>query len=59
MFLGFNSQAQTYEVGLYAGGSNFIGDVGSTSYIAPNSPAIGGIFKWNRSKRHSFRFTAL
>ncbi|MFC4633952.1 DUF6089 family protein [Dokdonia ponticola] len=59
MFLGFNAQAQTYEVGLYAGGSNFIGDVGSTSYIAPNSPVIGGIFKWNRSTRHSFRFTAL
>ena len=53
------SQAQTYEVGLYAGGANFIGDVGSTSYIAPNSPVAGIIAKWNRSSRHSFRFTAL
>ena len=27
--------SQIYEVGMYFGGSNFIGDVGSTSYIAP------------------------
>lgn len=53
------SQAQTYEVGLFAGGSNFIGDVGSTSFIAPNSPAIGVVTKWNRSSRHSFRFSAI
>lgn len=53
------SQAQTYEIGLYAGGANFIGDVGSTSYIAPNAPVAGVIAKWNRSSRHSFRFTAL
>jgi len=52
-------KAQTYEVGLYGGGANYIGDVGSTTFIAPNAPAIGGIFKWNRSNRHSFRFTAL
>lgn len=53
------SQAQTYEVGLFAGGSNFIGDVGSTAIIAPNSPAIGVVTKWNRSSRHSFRFSAI
>jgi hypothetical protein len=47
--------AQIYEVGIFAGGSNFIGDVGATNYISPNQPAIGGIFKWNRSPRHSLR----
>lgn len=52
------SQSQIYEVGFFLGSSNFIGDVGATTYIAPNSPAFGGIFKWNRSPRHSFRFTA-
>ena len=51
--------AQTYELGVFAGGSNFIGDVGSTKYINPNQPVIGGIFKWNRSSRHSFRFSLL
>lgn len=52
-------QAQIYEVGIFAGGSNFIGDVGSTNYISPNQPAIGAIFKWNRSPRHSFRATII
>lgn len=47
--------AQIYEVGVFLGGSNFIGDVGATTYIAPNNLAIGGILKWNRSPRHAFR----
>ncbi|TVZ52355.1 DUF6089 family protein [Dokdonia sp. Hel_I_53] len=59
LFWNVNLTAQTYEIGAFLGGSNFIGDVGSTNYIAPNKPVIGGIFKWNRSARHSFRFTAL
>jgi len=50
-----NVDAQIYEFGIFAGGSNFIGDVGSTNYISPNQPAIGGILKWNRSPRHAFR----
>jgi Domain of unknown function (DUF6089) len=51
----FFGHSQTYEVGGFLGGSNFIGDVGKTTYIAPNNLAFGGIFKWNRSERHSFR----
>ena len=51
------SYSQIYEVGVFIGGSNFIGDVGATNYISPNQPAIGGIFKWNRSPRHSYRVT--
>lgn len=51
--------AQIFEVGVFAGGSNLIGDVGSTRYIAPNQGAFGGIFKWNRSPRHSWRFSAI
>ena len=50
-------QAQTYEVGIFAGGANFIGDVGRTTYIYPSSWAIGGIAKWNRSKRYAWRGT--
>lgn len=50
---------QTYEAGLYAGGANFIGDVGSTTYISPNELALGLVAKWNRSTRHSFRFSAI
>jgi len=49
------SHSQIYEIGVFAGGSNFIGDVGATNYISPNQPAFGGIVKWNRSPRHAFR----
>ena len=52
-------KSQTYELGVFTGGSNFIGDVGSTKYIDPTSLAYGGIFKWNRSPRHSFRASFL
>lgn len=53
------SRAQIFEVGPYLGGSNFIGDVGATDYINPNSLAFGGIVKWNRSLRHSWRITII
>ncbi|PQB05119.1 DUF6089 family protein [Aureitalea marina] len=53
--ISFSGISQTYEVGLLAGGANYIGDVGRTNYILPNELAFGGIFKWNRSPRHSFR----
>ncbi|MFP4847100.1 DUF6089 family protein [Winogradskyella sp. PE311] len=55
IFLTQNTNSQIYEIGVFAGGSNFIGDVGSTNYISPNQAAFGAIFKWNRSPRHSFR----
>lgn len=53
------STAQIHEIGLYLGGSNFIGDVGATDYIAPKNLTIGGIYKWNRSPRHSYRISLL
>ena len=53
------TNAQIYEVGVFAGGSNFIGDVGSTKYISPNQAAFGLIGKWNRSPRHTFRISAI
>lgn len=58
--LGFTKlNAQINELGVFVGGSNFIGDVGKTTYIAPNEPAIGLLYKWNRSPRHSWRFSAI
>lgn len=54
-----NTNAQIYEIGVFAGGSNFIGDVGATNYISPNQLAVGGIFKWNRSPRHSYRLSVI
>lgn len=52
-------KAQTYEIGLIAGGVNYIGDVGATTFINPNTLAFGGIARWNRSTRHSFRGTVM
>lgn len=49
--------AQFHEIGPFIGGSNFIGDVGKTNYIKPNEYAFGLIYKYNRSLRHSFRFS--
>ena len=49
--------AQTYEIGLFLGGANFIGDVGRTNYIYPSRFAVGGIAKWNKSKRYAWRGT--
>lgn len=47
--------AQTYEVGVQLGVSNYIGDIGSSKIIQPEDSGFGIIAKWNRSKRHSFR----
>ena len=49
--------AQINEIGVFLGGSNFVGDVGSTTYIAPEKPVFGILYKWNRSPRHSYRFS--
>jgi hypothetical protein len=57
IFCGFSTYAQINELGVFVGGVNYIGDVGPTTYIAPNEPAIGIIYKWNRSPRHAYRFS--
>ncbi|RZJ51811.1 MAG: hypothetical protein EOO45_32390, partial [Flavobacterium sp.] len=49
------AEAQINEIGVFAGGANYIGDVGPTTYIAPNDLAIGLLYKWNRSPRHAYR----
>ncbi len=54
-----SSHAQLYEIGIFAGGSNYIGDIGSTTYINPNFPVGGGIIKFNFTPRINFRATLL
>ncbi|MCF6128398.1 DUF6089 family protein [Flavobacterium sp. AS60] len=49
--------AQINEIGVFLGGSNFIGDVGKTTYVSPEKLAIGILYKWNKSPRHSYRFS--
>ncbi len=52
------SYGQINELGLSAGGSNYIGDVGSESYIAPNDFYLGLIYKWNMTPRVAIRAQA-
>ncbi|WP_445382934.1 type IX secretion system protein PorG [Robiginitalea sp. IMCC43444] len=52
-------QGQTYEVGLFAGGANNIGDIGRMNFILPSGPAFGAIFKWNKSKRYAWRASVI
>lgn len=52
-------QGQMYEVGIFAGGTNNIGDVGRTNFVLPSGPAFGGIFKWNKSRRYAWRASVL
>lgn len=51
------SNAQIHEIGVFLGGSNYIGDVGKTNHINPNEFAYGILYKWNKSPRHSYRFS--
>ncbi|WP_026775842.1 DUF6089 family protein [Polaribacter sp. Hel_I_88] len=48
---------QVYEIGVFAGGSNFVGDVGRTNYIYPNEIAGAVFFKYNHNPRIAFRAT--
>jgi hypothetical protein len=57
LFLSMAMYSQIHEVGIFLGGSNYIGDIGPTTYIAPNEPAFGILYKWNKSPRHAYRFS--
>jgi len=59
LFACFGATAQTYEIGAFAGGANNIGDVGRTNYILPSGLAVGGLFKWNKSKRYAWRASVI
>ena len=57
MFLFITMNAQIHELGVFVGGSNYIGDVGLTTYLSTNEPSLGILYKWNISPRHSYRFS--
>jgi hypothetical protein len=58
-------QSQTYEIGAIFGNTAFVGDVGNTQVINTNDFiglyqfSYGLLLRWNRSERHSFRFSAM
>ncbi len=57
LFISTVTFAQINELGVFLGGSNYIGDIGSTKYIWPNNYAVGGIYKWNMHPHYSIRAT--
>lgn len=57
VFITMTSKAQINEVGLFVGGSNYIGDIGPEYYINPNNFMGGVIYKWNLNPRIAFRGT--
>lgn len=59
LFIAQFSNAQIHEIGVFAGGSNFIGDVGPTTFINPKQTAFGMLYKWNVNPRYSWRFSAI
>lgn len=48
---------QVYELGVFVGGSNFVGDVGRTNYVYPNEIAGAVFLKYNHNPRIAFRAT--
>jgi len=60
MIAGGSVTAQFHEIGVFLGGSNYIGDVGTDRFVDPNQLAYGILYKWNMTNRYSLRagFTA-
>jgi len=48
---------QEYEIGVALGGTNYVGDIGSTSYINPNKLAGTVFFKYNYNPRVALKAT--
>ena len=51
------SLAQINEIGVFVGGTNYVGDIGRTNYIYPNNIGGGFIYKWNWNPRVALRGT--
>ncbi|MCF6214295.1 MAG: DUF6089 family protein [Flavobacteriaceae bacterium] len=51
------SSAQINEIGIFFGGSNYIGEVGKSDYIAPKDISVGAIYKWNMSPQSAIRYS--
>jgi hypothetical protein len=59
VFIFFSSilLGQVYEIGVSLGGTNYVGDIGSTKYINPNKLAGNVFFKYNYNPRIAYRGT--
>ena len=51
--------AQTMEVGLFGGGSYYLGDINPGMHLQQIKPAVGVIARYNHDTRWSLRLSAL
>ena len=51
------SLGQVYEAGIFAGGTNYVGDIGRTNYLYPNKIAGAFFLKYNWNPRIALRAT--
>ena len=49
------SWAQVNEIGMFVGGSNYVGDIGKTNFISPNKFGFGLLYKYNLNPRIALR----
>ncbi|WNW00780.1 DUF6089 family protein [Tenacibaculum sp. HL-MS23] len=56
-FTAITIQSQTHEIGFFVGGTNYVGDIGRSSYIYPNELGGGLIYKYNLNPRIALRGT--
>lgn len=61
ILVGNSGHTQSYktstEIGVYGGGSYYLGDLNLTRHFVDSKPAFGLIYRYNLSLRHSFRVT--
>lgn len=53
-----HAYAQTMDVGLYGGGSYYLGDINPGLHFVGSQPAYGGFFRYNYKERWGFRLGA-
>lgn len=53
--LGFSSYGQYSQVGLFGGGTNFIGDVGDYGFHLPKDYSFGGFYRYNFNRHWAIR----
>lgn len=52
-----NNFKKAFEFGVFGGGAYYIGDINPSVHFVYSKPAYGGVFRYNLSKRHTFRVT--
>ena len=59
IFISFSSVSlgQVYEAGIFAGGTNYVGDIGRTNYLYPNKIGAAFFVKYNWNPRIALRAT--